>query len=365
MRFMLDADQEDLQQMARRFFETESPVAGVRRVMETPTGFDAAVWKQLGELGLLGLAVPEDRGGSGTSLVEAAIVLREAGRALLPAPLLAATICGLALVRCGDGDADLLPAIAGGTVIATLATSDADGSVDLDATGVTADEGRDGWTLDGAKGFVPYGAVADVLLVTASTAAGVALFAVAADAPGLVRTAQPALDPTRTLASVTFWETPARLVSGDRAALQETLHLAAVCLAAEQVGGAERCLETAVAYASTRIQFDRAIGSFQSIKHLLADVLVEVESARAAADYAAWAATASVTELPFVASLAKAFCSETYVQAAAANLQVHGGMGFTWEHDAHLHLKRAMVGKQLFGSPELHRERIASYRLDG
>jgi alkylation response protein AidB-like acyl-CoA dehydrogenase len=207
------------------------------------------------------------------------------------------------------------------------------------------------------------GAAADLLLLTATVGDEVGLFAMSADAPGVARTPLPSLDPTRRLASVTVADTPSTALTIGRRPLQPALDLAAVLLAAEQVGGAERCLESATAYAKIRVQFNRPIGSFQAIKHLLADTLLEVESARAASDYAVWAATFAAGELPTVAPLAKALCSDTYVHAATVNFQIHGGIAFTWEHDAHLHLKRATAGKQLFGSPELHRERLAELVL--
>jgi alkylation response protein AidB-like acyl-CoA dehydrogenase len=362
MRFALSPEQEELRSLARRFFETESSMAEVRRVMETAPGYDTSSWTQLARLGLLGLVIPEQHGGSGASLVEAAVVLREAGRALLPAPLLATSIAASALLGATDDEAAAtwLPPIASGDVVGVMATSSASGSWELDDTGLEARHHGRAWLLDGDKGYVVHGAAAHLLLVTATTPSGIGLFVVPADAPGLACTSLPALDPTRRLASFAFVDTPARLICTNRSRMERALDIAAVCLAAEQAGGAERCLETAVDYAKTRVQFDRPIGSFQAIKHLLADVLVEVESARAAADYAAWAATSSPEELPVAASLAKSVCSDAYVQAASVNVQVHGGMGFTWEHDAHLHLKRAMGGKQLLGSPDFHRERLAS-----
>jgi alkylation response protein AidB-like acyl-CoA dehydrogenase len=366
MRFALNSEQQELQELARRFFQTESSLTDVRQVIETPTGYNPKVWQQLGELGLTGLIVAEDYGGAGASMVEVAVLLREAGRVLFPAPLLANTIAAATLGGCADEQvaSALLPDIASGAVIATLALSDEAGSVELDDTGVTARLQAGYWRIDGSKGYVLHGTVADLFLVTATTPNGVGLFTVPADSAGLVATPLPALDPTRTLAALSFAGTLAQLVTTDRSQLENALQVAAVCLAAEQVGGAQAALDSAVDYAKTRQQFGRPIGSFQALKHLLADVLLEVESAKAASDYAAWAAASAPTELAMVASLAKAFCSDTYLQAASVNLQVHGGMGFTWEADAHLHLKRAITTKQLLGSPELHRERLAALDLD-
>lgn len=367
MRFAYTSEQEELRHVTRRFLADKAGIDDLRRVIDTPAGYDPPVWAELAELGLLGLAVPEQYGGSGASLVEVAVVLREAGRALLPAPLLATTTAACALLV-AERDAvagQWLSRIAAGKIIATLATSD-EPAVPAVAATQAHRTGTD-WALTGHLPFVLSGAVADLLVVIAEVdeqvGGDVGLFAVATDAPGVVRTPLATLDPTRRLAAVTLADTPATPVAIGRDAVQPVLDLAAVLLAAEQVGGAERCLQNATDYANIRVQFDNPIGAFQAIKHLLADLLLEVESARAASDYAAWAAAYAPTELATAAPLTKAVCSDTYVQAAMVNFQVHGGIAFTWEHDAHLHLKRAMAGKQLFGSPEAHRERMAELVL--
>jgi alkylation response protein AidB-like acyl-CoA dehydrogenase len=363
MRFAYTSEQEELRHVTRRLLADKCGIDDLRRVIDTPTGYDSAVWAELADLGLLGLAVPEQYGGSGASLVEVAVVLREAGRALLPAPLLATTTAACALLV-AERDAvagQWLSRIAAGKIIATLATSDDDPP--SGASKPAARRTGSDWALTGDLPYVMSAAVADLLVVTADVGADVGLFAVPADAPGVVRTPLPALDSTRSLASVTLIDTPATPVAIGRAAVLPVLDLAAVLLGAEQVGGAERCLQNATDYAKIRVQFGNPIGSFQAIKHLLADLLLEVESARAASDYATWAAACAPKELSTAASLAKAACSDTYVQAAMVNFQVHGGIAFTWEHDAHLHLKRAITGKQLFGSPDIHRERLAELVL--
>jgi alkylation response protein AidB-like acyl-CoA dehydrogenase len=227
---------------------------------------------------------------------------------------------------------------------------------------LAASESGGGWTLDGHKMFVIDGAVADLVLVAAHTGRGVSLFAVEGTASGLTRTALATMDQTRKQARLEFAGTPARLVGEEGGAgdvLTRTLDLAAVALAAEQVGGAQRCLDMAVEYAKSRIQFGRPIGSFQAIKHKCADMLLEVESAKSAAYYAGWAAAEDSDELPVVASLAKSYCSEAYFHAAAENIQIHGGIGFTWEHDAHLYFKRAKSSELLLGDPSYHRELLA------
>jgi alkylation response protein AidB-like acyl-CoA dehydrogenase len=210
--------------------------------------------------------------------------------------------------------------------------------------------------------FVLDGHVANLLVVAARTPAGLGLFAVEGDAPGLTRTPLATMDQTRKQARLELAGTPGRLIGADggaSAGLSRTLDLAAVALAAEQVGGAQRCLDMSVEYAKERVQFGRPIGSFQAIKHKCADMLLEVESAKSAAYYAGWAAAESSDELPVVASLAKAYCSDAYFHAAAENIQIHGGIGFTWEHDAHLYFKRAKSSELLLGDPTYHRELLA------
>jgi alkylation response protein AidB-like acyl-CoA dehydrogenase len=368
MRFALTSEQQELADVTRRFLISRCGMDDVRRVIETPAGHDPQVWAELAQLGLLGLAVPEEYGGSGASLVEVAVVLREAGRALLPAPLLATTIASCALLQAEDKATvrHWLTQIAEGETIATFASGHID-SPAADTTPRAARPASSRWVLTGDIPFVLSGAVANLLVVAASVSdeadGQIGLFAIPVDAPGVVRTALPTLDPTRTMASVTLAGTPATPVAIGRGGVQRVLDLAAVLLAAEQVGGAERCLDSATEYAKLRVQFGSPIGSFQAIKHLLADLLLEVESARAASDYAAWVATSAPSELSTAAPLAKAVCSDTYLDASKVNFQVHGGIAFTWEHDAHLHLKRAMAGKQLFGSPEIHRDRLANQVL--
>jgi alkylation response protein AidB-like acyl-CoA dehydrogenase len=210
--------------------------------------------------------------------------------------------------------------------------------------------------------FVIDGNNANLVLVAGRTDKGVSLFAVEGGAAGMTATPLATMDQTRKQARLEFTSTPARLVGEEGAAapvLSRTLDLAAVALAAEQVGGAQRCLDMAVEYAKTRIQFGRPIGSFQAIKHKCADMLLEVESAKSAAYYAGWAAAEDSEELPVVASLAKSYCSEAYFHAAAENIQIHGGIGFTWEHDAHLYFKRAKSSELMLGDPSYHRELLA------
>jgi len=364
--FAFSEEQEELRKSVRRFLEDKSPEAEVRRLMETTDGYDPAVWSQMAEqLGLQGLAIPEEFGGSGYTYVELIVVLEEMGRALLCAPYFSSVaLAANALLTSGDDAAkkDYLPGIASGDTIATLALTEPAGRWDEAGVTMAASGSGDSWTLDGTKSFVIDGHTAGLVLVPARTRAGVSLFAVAGDAPGLTRTPLATMDQTRKQAKLEFAGTPARLVGPEGAAwpaLSKTLDLAAVALAAEQVGGAQKVLDMSVEYAKVRVQFGRPIGSFQAIKHKCADMLLEVESAKSAAYYAGWAAAEDSDELPVVASLAKAYCSDAYFHAAAENIQIHGGIGFTWEHPAHLYFKRAKSSELYLGDPTYHRELLA------
>jgi alkylation response protein AidB-like acyl-CoA dehydrogenase len=366
--FALSEEQEELRRSVRAFLEQKSPESEVRRLMETEDGYDPAVWSQMAtQLGLQGLAVPEDLGGSGYTFRELAIVLEEMGRALLPAPFLSTAVLATgALLRANDEAAakELLPRVASGESIATLAVTEDAGGWDEDAIACVATSEGDGYTLSGVKSFVLDGAVADVVLVAARTDAGIGLFAVAGDAPGLTRTPLFTMDQTRKLARIELAQTPARLVGAEGdgwTAIEHALRLGAIALAAEQVGGAQRCLEISVEYAKNRIQFGRPIGSFQAVKHKCADMLLHVELAKSAASYAAWCAAADDADLPVAAAMAKSYCSEAFFDVAAETIQVHGGIGFTWEHPAHLYFKRAKSSELYLGDPRHHRRLLTKH----
>ncbi len=366
MNFGFSEEQEELRKAVRRFLDDKSPSGEVRRLMETTEGYDPAVWSQMAQqLGLQALTIPEEYGGAGFGYVELVVVLEEMGRALLCAPYFSSVaLAANALLSSGDeaAKAEYLPGIASGETIATLAFTEENGRWDADGIAMQATGSADGWTLDGTKSYVLDGHTADLVLVAARSGDGLSLFAVAGDAEGLTRTPLATMDQTRKQARLEFSGTPARLVGaegGGAPVLSKTLDLAAVALAAEQVGGAQRVLDMSVEYAKNRIQFGRPIGSFQAIKHKCADMLLEVESAKSAAYYAGWAAAEDNDELPVTACLAKAYCSEAYFHAAAENIQIHGGIGFTWEHDAHLYFKRAKSSEIILGDPAYHRELLA------
>ena len=366
MNFAFDEEQEELRTTIRRFLDEKSPSTEVRRLMDCAEGYDAAVWQQMADqLGMQGLAIPEEYGGSGFTNVELGIVLEEMGRALLCAPYFATVVLAANTILHSADDASkktLLPGIASGETIATLAVTEDNGRWDEEGITARATPSGAGYTIDGHKMFVLDGHTADLIVVAARDGGRVSLFTVASDAPGLTRRSLLTMDQTRKQARLEFAGTPAKLLGSAGAGwetLSRVLDLAAVALAAEQVGGAQKVLEMSVEYAKVRVQFGRPIGSFQAIKHKCADMLLEVESARSAAYYAMWAAADRSDELPAVASLAKAYCSDAYFHAAAENIQIHGGIGFTWQHDAHLYYKRAKSSELLFGDPTYHRELLA------
>jgi len=368
--FAFSEDQEELRKVVRQFLESKSPESAVREQMETEQGYDEAVWRQMADqLGLQGLVIPEEFGGSGFGFIELIVILEEMGRSLLCAPYFSSVVLAAqTLIHSGDDAAkkELLPGIASGETIAALAFTEPSGKWDESGITMTATRSGDAWTLDGTKMFVIDGHIADVIIVAARNGAGddagVSLFTVSGDAAGLTRTPLSTMDQTRKQAKLEFAGTPATLLGTDGAGwtvLSRVLDLAVVALAAEQVGGAQFVLDMAVQYAKDRVQFGRPIGSFQAIKHKCADMLLEVESAKSAAYYAGWCASELNDELASVASLAKAYCSEAYFHAAAENIQIHGGIGFTWEHPAHLYFKRAKSSELLFGDPTYHRELLA------
>ena len=359
MNLAFTEEQEELRAQARAFLADHSSPEHVRRAMESELGYDPEVWKRIGaELGWPALLVPEAYGGLGLGSVELVALMEEMGAALLCAPFFSSVCLGanaLLAAASVEQKALLLPAIAEGRTVATLAWG-APGGV-WDASGVEARVRRagDGYVLDGSWRYVLDGHCADLLILAARAEgsagdAGISLFAVPADTAGISRRALPTMDQTRRLAEITASAArvpSAALLGGDGAegcggpALRQALDHAAVALAAEQVGGAARCLDLSVDYARERVQFGRPIGSFQSIKHKCADMMVAVESARSAAYYAACVAAEGSDELPRVASLAKAACSDAYFRGAADAIQIHGGVGFTWEYDVHLYFKRA------------------------
>jgi alkylation response protein AidB-like acyl-CoA dehydrogenase len=360
-------EQDELRQVVRRFLQTTSSERTVRRLMEDELGYDESAWMQMAaQLGLQGLAIPEAYGGSGYSFGELVVVLEEMGRSLLCAPYFSTVVLAANALLCSEDEVAMsayLPSIASGELVATLALTEPDcrsGEAGVQVVAVEAADGR--WLLTGIKEFVLDGCAANLIVVVARTRSGISLFTVSGETPSLTRTALPVMDQTRRQARIRFDQVPAQLLGRDGegwATISRVLDLAAVGLAAEQVGGAARCLEMAVEYAKVRHQFGRAIGSFQAIKHKCADLLVEIESAKSAIIHAGSCVSALPDELPVMASLAKACCSDAFTHAAAENIQIHGGIGFTWEHPAQLYFKRATSSGLLFGDSNYHRELVA------
>jgi len=362
----LAQEREALRSTVRTMLERTNSEAEVRRLMATETGYDEAVWTQAAEqLGLTGLAIPEEYGGSGFGPMELAVVFEEMGRALFCAPFLSTV--GLAanlLLASGDDAAkkEWLPQIASGQTVATLALTEEPSRWDADAVTTTATRSGAGWKVSGTKWFVLDGHVADLVLVVARAESGLAVFAVSGSARGLTREPMVTMDQTRKMARLAFDGVEAQLI-GDEAqgwsVVEQGLRLGAVMLAAENVGGAQRCLDMAADYARERIQFGRPIGSFQAVKHRLANLLIEVEQAKSASYFAAREAGTGGGDLALAASLAKAYTGDAFFHAAADNIQIHGGIGFTWEHPAHLYFKRAKTNQLLLGSSSHHRALVA------
>jgi alkylation response protein AidB-like acyl-CoA dehydrogenase len=361
MRLILTDDQKELAASVRSFLADTSPMSRVREIAEAPEPYDTTVWQRMtGEMGLAGLAIPEEYGGSGAGQGEVAVVMQELGAALTPSPFLAsAVLAANVILSSGDPEAAkaYLPGIASGSTIATFA-------VPVPGKPMAgARESDGGYELNGAVSHVLNGADADLILVPATYGDGepVGLFAVESNADGLTRTPLETLDLTRPQARLEFSSTPARRVGQADAgeAIRRALDLSSVALAAEQLGGLKYCLDTIVEYAKLRVQFGRFVGSFQGVKHKLADMHCVYEQAESIVRYAAWAADESPEELRVAAPLAQSYMGRAYWQAARDHLLLHGGIGFTWEHDAHFYYKRAKSAQVLLGSPRHHRAHLA------
>ena len=341
-----------------RLLADHSGEADVRRAMESERGFDPDLWRRLAEMGVVGLMIDEAWGGAGAGPQELEAVMEAAGAALLCSPLLASGVLAAELLRAlGDKDAQarLLPGIAAGTSIATVALTGEAGTWTEDAVAVRAE----GEQLSGSASYVLHGQNADVLLVVARSADGLAVFEVEAKAPSVAIAALPTFDHTLRLARIAFDGTRGRRLAGEAwPAARAAMDLALMALAGEQAGGARRCLEMTVGYAKDRFQFGRAIGSFQAIKHMAADLLLESESAVSAARHAAARLAEGANDAEAAVSLAAFACADAFVKTAADAIQMHGGIAFTWEHPAHLYLRRARADAQLFGTSAAHRERF-------
>jgi alkylation response protein AidB-like acyl-CoA dehydrogenase len=366
MQFGLTETQTTLKNTVRKFLGAECPPAEVRKQMETDTAFDAPLWQKIAEQGWTGIIFPDEYGGFGMGMVEMAVTLEEMGRALLPGPFSSTVLLAGSLLEAAGSDSQkqkYLGAISRGEAKATVALLEDSASWSPDAVQMKAS----GLTLNGRKMFVPDAAVADLLLAVARMDGDLAIFLVPSNAPGLRITNLPAMDATRKLYEVTFDNVAAELVAQGghaRKALDRALDIATVGLVAEMTGGMQRLLEITVEYAKTRKQFGRAIGEFQAVQHQCADMLVYTESSRSAAYYAAYAIQEGIPEARLAVSVAKAYASDAYREVGNRAIQVHGGMGFTWENDVHLFYRRAKASEVAYGDANFHRERIAKLVVD-
>ena len=374
MDFDLSKPQKLLKDSARDFLGRECRPERVRELMETETAHDDQLWQSIADQGWTGLVVPEENGGLGLGLVELAAVAEEMGRACLPGPFLSTLTAAALVERAGSAEqrAKYLEPIAAGELKATVALLEESANWEVDAVKLQATQGGRDLQLSGKKLFVSDADVADLLIcVTRDGGNGITLLPLERNAEGLSVVPMSSMDATRKLYEVALKDV--EVVQADvfgadgdaRGAIHKALEVGAVALCAEMVGGMQWVLDTTVEYAKTRRQFGRAIGSFQAVQHQCADMLLMTESARSATYYAAWALTEGDPSASVAVSMAKAYCSDAYREVANRGVQVHGGIGFTWEHDLQLYYKRSKSSETLFGDATFHRERIARQIVDG
>ena len=376
MNFGFSEEQEMLRESAQRFLQAECSPSFVRKMIEDDTGHSTELWKKLAELGWLGVLIPEQLGGMGGRFLDASLILEEMGKALLPGPFLATVaFAGVALAAAGSAAQrnEFLPRIADGSVVLSLALSEEGDRYDAPGIAMAAKRKGAEYVLRGDKRFVLDAAVADWILVAARTAAatrsqpthGVSLFLVERGAPGMEITALPMVDGTRRQANVSFDRVvvPAkRLVGGLHRGwgpVARALQVATTALSIDTVGVAQRALDLSVDYAKQRTQFGKPIGAFQAVKHKCVDMMVAVENARSLGYYAAWAVDERNREAPRAVAMAKAYASDIGKSVTGDAIQVHGGIGYTWEHDIQLYYRRALANEAMFGSAPLHREAVA------
>lgn len=373
MDFGFSEEQELLRQSAVDFLSKECPMTYVRQMMEDERGHSEELWKKMADLGWMGLIYPEEFGGSGLNMVDLVVILEEMGKSAAPGPFFS-TVClgGLAILEAGNAEQKqkYLPGIAAGTTKATLAVLEEDARWDEKGVKLQARKGKNNYSLSGVKLFVPDAHVADLIVCVARTTEGPTLFVVDRQQAGVTVTQLKTMDQTRRLNEVRFDKVrvnaDAVLSASGKGweALSRILDCGKVALCAEMCGGAQKVLDMTVEYAKMREQFGRPIGSFQAIQHKCANMLVQVESAKSATYYAAWAVANDAPEAPLAAAMAKAYCSDAYRLVTAEGIQVHGGIGFTWEHDIHIYFKRAKGSEVTFGDATWNRELVAQYTLD-
>ncbi len=374
MDFGFSQEQEMLRATARKFLENECASTFVRARMEEPAGVTDDFWAKLAEQGWLGLVYPEEYGGSGLGFVDLTVLMEEMGRAVMPGPFVSTVLLGgLTILEAGSPAQrkEWLAKIASGAAKTTLAWTEPNARWDAAGVTATAREDKNGFVLSGTKLFVPDAHLADVIVVVARTAEGrspeegVSLFLVPKGARGMDVKLLPTMDQTRKLCEVILKDVavPAAALVGAKGgawpALARVVQRATVALCAEMCGGAQKVLEMTTEYAKIRVAFGKPIGTFQGVKHKAADMLVDVENAKSLTYYAAWAVDENAPEAPLAASMAKAYASDAYRKVSGTGIQLHGGIGFTWEHDLHLYFKRAKSSEFTFGDATYHRERVA------
>jgi alkylation response protein AidB-like acyl-CoA dehydrogenase len=359
MEFGLSESQQLLKENARKFFAGECRIQEVRRLMETETAYDPVLWAKIAEQGYTGIIFPEEYGGVGLGKVELILLMEEAGRALLPGPLFSTVVLAGSIIDAVAGPEQkrrYLSSICSGQARSTVAMLEANASWNVADAQIASANGK----LTGEKLFVPDAAIADFIVVVARDG----VFIVGAKAPGVTVCPMKMMDLTRKMYSVQFNNSPAERL-GNLTHLARAFDIAAVALAAEMVGGMQRTLDIAVEYAKTRKQFGKPIGSFQAVQHHCADMYLETESARSAAYYAAWAIENDAPDAAVAVSIAKMYASDVSRTVGNRGIQVHGGMGFTWENDIHLYYRRAKASETALGDATYHRERIAQLVIDG
>ena len=359
MNFGFTEEQELLRDQARRFMQNQLPMTKVREIMKTESGFDADTWRQMAELGWLGLLIPEDLGGVDLNWVDLVVVLEETGRVLSPMPLISHYLSSVALLRCGgDKQKRWLPKLAEGGALATLALFDEPNLVGSDGVTLSVE----GNTLNGRKPFVPDAGAANLFLIAVRTGAGLALAAIEKDAPGVSVSLEAMMDETKRVGTVSFKDVDVgdSLMPLSEEDLAYLVNCGAVAVTAEMVGGAEAAMRMTTNYANERVQFGALIGKYQGVKHRLADIYVDVESFKSLVYYAAWTVDDAVDELPRAASLAKGYASDAFVRIGIESVGLHGAIGYTAEYDIQLYLKRSKWARPMFGDSDFHYERVAA-----
>jgi alkylation response protein AidB-like acyl-CoA dehydrogenase len=363
MDFGLTEEQQQLKESARAFLSGECPTSFVRKAMATEDGYPRELYDQIAKLGWTGLIVPEKFGGAGLGMLDMAMILEEAGYAAMPGPFLFSSVLAAGALKLGGSDqlnTKWLTSLAEGKAIGTVAVVEGAGSIDPRDINAIAMKGGAGWRLNGTKMFVPYANVADFIIVAAKKDGEIPLFLVDARAPGVTIRSLKNLDLTRRVSNVELKNAPAERLGGGFDLFATLVDIAAVAVAADSLGGIERALEMAVDYTKVREQFGKPIGSFQALKHAAAEIVADLEPARAMLWYAAYAQDTGAVDASRTAAMVKARLCDVYSRGTDRAVLMHGGIGFTWEHDMHLWFKRARFNESYFGSPSFFRERVAT-----